>query len=302
VPLQTSTDAHGIHGVLVTPFTADRSAIDEDGLRQVVDRVVEGGIGHVVPCGNTGEYGALSTTERRRVIRITVEAARGRANVIAGVGGPLPDLHAAIADAADAGVDAVMVHHPAHPFVTEEGLLAYYTESAARSPVSVIGYVRSPAFGPLALTRLAREPNVVAVKYAVNDLPAFAQTVAASQGQTDVAWICGTAERWAPFFWAAGSVGFTSGLVNVTTGPSREMLGALKLGDRAGAMGVWARVAPFEALRARRADGYNVAVLKEALRQLGCPAGPVRAPSSDVGPQDRDEIGRILLDWGLLPA
>jgi len=42
-----------------------------------------------------------------------------------------------------------------------------------------------------------------------------------------------------------------------------------------------------------------VAVVKAAMRQLGLPAGPVRAPSSDVGPGEEREIGELLAAWAL---
>jgi 4-hydroxy-tetrahydrodipicolinate synthase len=146
--------------------------------------------------------------------------------------------------------------------------------------------------------RLAEIPGVVAVKWGVNDLPSFAGATAAASA-TGVEWICGTAELWAPFFWAVGATGFTSGLVNVTAGPSRALLAALDAGDRAETQRLWARIRPFEALRARRGDGWNVAVVKAAMRQLGLPAGPVRPPSSDIGPGEEREIAEVLAAWDL---
>ena len=141
-------------------------------------------------------------------------------------------------------------------------------------------------------------PGVVAVKWGVNDLPAFAAAVAAT-ADAPVEWICGTAEMWAPFAWAVGATGFTSGLVNVTAGRSRALLAALDAGDRAETLRLWSDIRPFEALRARRGDGWNVAVVKAAMRQLGLPSGRVRAPSSDVGPSEEREIADILAAWGL---
>jgi 4-hydroxy-tetrahydrodipicolinate synthase len=143
---------------------------------------------------------------------------------------------------------------------------------------------------------------VVAVKYAVNDLPGFAEAVAAASGRAEVVWVCGTAERWAPFFFAAGAEGFTSGLVNVTGDLSRALLVALRAGDRWAAQAAWSAILPFEQLRARKSEGYNVSVVKEAIRQLGRPAGPVRPPASEVGPAEQGEITAFLRAAGLLEA
>jgi 4-hydroxy-tetrahydrodipicolinate synthase len=194
-----------------------------------------------------------------------------------------------------------MVHHPANPYVTAEGLHAYY-RVIAEVGLPVVPYVKAAVLSPQELVRLAAEPWVVAVKYAVNDLPAFAAAVAAAEGRAELVWVCGTAERWAPFFFAVGADGFTSGLVNVTGGPSRALLAALRSADREGALAAWSAILPFEQLRARKADGYNVSVVKEACRQLGRPAGPVRPPASEVGPDERSEIGAFLRALQLLDA
>ncbi len=114
----------------------------------------------------------------------------------------------------------------------------------------------------------ALRPNVVGVKYAVGDVVRFAALVETFRAG-DVAWVCGLAEPWAPFFWVAGATGFTSGLANVDPALSLEMLRCLRDGDYDGAMGVWRSVKPFEDLRARRNSANNVPVVKEALAQLG---------------------------------
>jgi 4-hydroxy-tetrahydrodipicolinate synthase len=290
----------GIFGVTVTPFTADGRGIDEDGLRGLVARLLDDGVDRLVPNGNTGEYHTLSVSERRRAAEVALAAAHqrgGAAALVVGIAGAVEDAVAAARHAADHGADAVMVHHPVHPYVTPEGLLVYLGAIAAASPLPIVPYLKTPLGGDDA-RRLAALPGVVAVKWGVNDLPAFAGAVAATRDLA-VEWICGTAELWAPFFWAVGATGFTSGLINVTAGRSQALLAALNAGDRAETQRLWAEIRPFEALRARRGDGWNVAVVKAAMRVLGLPAGPVRAPSSDVGPAEEREIADLLAAWGL---
>ena len=102
-----------------------------------------------------------------------------------------------------------------------------------------------------------------------------------------------------PFFWVGGAVGFTSGLVNVTTTPSFEMLHALHRGDMAGAMAVWRRVKAFEDLRARRNAANNVPIVKEAMAQLGLCGRTVRAPISEVPEAERAEVAALLASLGL---
>jgi len=293
----------GIFGVTVTPFTADRASLDEDALRSLVPALLDDGVRRLVACGNTGEYFALSALERRRVAAVTVEAARAHhgsrdaALVVVGVGGGPEDAAAEAAHAAEVGAGAVMVHHPTNPHITPDGLVAYCRMIAEASPLPLIPYLRSAVLDGDGIRRLTDIEGVVAVKYAVNDLPAFAAAVDATRDRPDLQWICGTAERWAPFFWAAGAVGFTSGLVNVTAAPALALLAALERGDRDASMRIWTMVEPFERMRARSADGYNVAVVKAAMRQVGRPAGPVRAPASEVTDADQEAIASILTSW-----
>src|SRR5271169_3466683 len=76
----------GCGTALVTPFRADQS-LDEDTLRRLVRRQIEGGINFLVPCGTTGESPTLSRAEHLRVVEITLEEANGKVPVLAGAGG-----------------------------------------------------------------------------------------------------------------------------------------------------------------------------------------------------------------------
>src|SRR2546427_12930566 len=75
----------GCGTALVTPFTATGD-IDETRFRALVERQIAAGVRLLVPCGTTGEAATLTPPEHERVIALTVETARGRAKVLAGVG------------------------------------------------------------------------------------------------------------------------------------------------------------------------------------------------------------------------
>src|SRR6266550_2694788 len=75
----------GCATALVTPFNSD-GAIDEDRMRALIDRQINGGVRLLVPCGTTGESATMTDEEDGRVIGMTIEVARGRARVIAGTG------------------------------------------------------------------------------------------------------------------------------------------------------------------------------------------------------------------------
>jgi 4-hydroxy-tetrahydrodipicolinate synthase len=76
----------GCGTALVTPFARDFT-VDEETLRRLIRRQIEGGIDFLVPCGTTGESPTLSRTEHLRVVEIAVEEARGKVPVLGGAGG-----------------------------------------------------------------------------------------------------------------------------------------------------------------------------------------------------------------------
>src|SRR6195256_5343482 len=76
----------GCGTALVTPFRSDLS-LDEEGLRRLVRRQIEGGVHFLVPCGTTGENPTLTRAEHLRVVEIALEEAQGRVPVLAGAGG-----------------------------------------------------------------------------------------------------------------------------------------------------------------------------------------------------------------------
>ncbi len=290
----------GISAVMITPFD-ESGAVDLGGVEATADFLVRGGMRTIVPLGNTGEFYGLTTAEARAVVEATVGAVDARAAVVVGVGHSPVEAGVAAEHAADVGADAAMVHQPANPYVTDDGLRAYYATVSERSGLPLVPYVKTPALRLDELVAVAALPGVAGIKYAVNDLPLFASAVARTRDSSSTVWVCGTAETWAPFFFAAGAEGFTSGLVNVTTGPSLALLDALRDGDRERALELWAGIRPFEELRALHGDGFNVSVVKEALRQLGRPAGGVRPPASAVGAGERRAIASLLAAWELSP-
>jgi 4-hydroxy-tetrahydrodipicolinate synthase len=280
----------GISAVPVTPF-APGGELDEQALGAVVRRIVDAGIELVVACGNTGEQSSLTPAEADRVTAVTLEAA-GTATVIVGVGGDARTATAKAARAVELGAAGVMIHFPTDPYLADDGLRRYYGELASATEGVVVPYVRGQGLSTSVLDSLAERENVVAVKYSVPDVLAFA-AFAARYGEAMIP-ICGLAELWAPFFWLAGARGFTSGLANVFPLLSVALLESLRAGDSGRAMDLWHTIEPFERLRAGHANGNNVPVVKEAMARLGLIGPTVRPPLAPLDEPDRAQLVAIL--------
>ncbi|WP_405654455.1 dihydrodipicolinate synthase family protein [Streptomyces sp. RK9] len=282
----------------VTPFAAD-GTLDRPAHRALLRRLLDSGIRTLTPNGNTGEFYTLSPDERRAVTELTVAEAGDRAAVVVGVGHDLATATADARHAAETGARLVMVHQPAHPYVSGAGWVAYHRAVAEAVPgLGVVPYVRDPRLPGSRLAELADAcPNVTGVKYAVPDAARFA-AFARDAGAERFVWVAGLAEPYAPAYFSAGATGFTSGLVNVAPLLSLAMLGALREGDHGTAMAVWERIRRFEELRAADGSAANVSVVKEALAVLGLCRRDVRPPSSVLPEPVRAEVAEIVAGWG----
>ncbi|HSS75707.1 MAG TPA: dihydrodipicolinate synthase family protein, partial [Thermoanaerobaculia bacterium] len=120
----------GCGTALVTPFRSDLS-LDEEALRRLLRRQIEGGIHFLVPCGTTGENPTLTREEHLRVVEITLEEAQGKTPVLAGCGGnDTREVVELARDLEGLGADGLLVVTPYYNKPTPEGLYQHYREVA----------------------------------------------------------------------------------------------------------------------------------------------------------------------------
>ena len=169
----------GVGTALVTPF-AKSGALDEAGVRRLAKRQVDAGIHFLVPCGTTGETPTLTAAERKRIVEICVEEARGRALVLAGAGGYNTQeiIHAA-AEMQKAGADGLLSVTPYYNRPTPEGLYAHYKAIADSTPLPIVVYNVPGRTGcnvdPATLVKLSSIPTIVAVKEASGNVTQMAE-------------------------------------------------------------------------------------------------------------------------------
>jgi len=169
----------GVGTALITPFTRSGD-LDEAAVRSLARRQVDAGVHFLVPCGTTGETPTLTADERRQIVEIVVEEARGRALVLAGAGGynTREVIHAA-AEMAKAGADGLLSVTPYYNKPTPEGLYQHYKAIAESTALPIIVY-NVPGrtacnVGPATLARIATLPNVAGVKEASGSLAQMAE-------------------------------------------------------------------------------------------------------------------------------
>src|SRR3981081_544594 len=78
------TDFHGVFPYLVSPVDAS-GQIRTDVLGRLCDDLIKSGVHGLTPLGSTGEFAYLNNAQRAAVVQTTIEAAKGRVPVVAGV-------------------------------------------------------------------------------------------------------------------------------------------------------------------------------------------------------------------------
>ena len=134
-----SLSLQGTGVALVTPFK--NSVIDFEGLRDVIEYTIAGGVDYLVSLGTTGETPTLTPNEQLEVLDFTVKVVEERVPVVAGFGG---NNTAAIVEAIQNyhfdGVDAILSSSPAYNKPTQEGLFQHYMAIEAVAPRPIIIY------------------------------------------------------------------------------------------------------------------------------------------------------------------
>ena len=97
---------------MTTPINDDDS-VDYDGLAQLTEFYISGGVKALIAAGTTGYCYALTEEEHKRVVETVVQTSNGRAFVIAGVSHSGTKLSNRLVDhCQNAGADALLLTPP----------------------------------------------------------------------------------------------------------------------------------------------------------------------------------------------
>ena len=290
----------GCATALVTPFGSG-GGVDLERMRALAVRQVEGGVRLLVPCGTTGESVTMSDEERESVISATVEAARGRARVIAGTGSN-NTAHAVEQSrrAAEIGADAVLVVAPYYNKPTQEGLYRHFravAEAVPETPVvlyNVPGRTSSNISAETTL-RLARDcANVVAVKEASGNL---AQIMEILRGRPEGFLVLSGDDALTFAMLALGADGLVSVASNEAPREMSRMVDAALAGRWDEARGLHFRLLPLMDVNFVESSPGPV---KAAMALMGLLEENLRLPLVPVTEKTRARVREVLGELGLL--
>ena len=296
--LRTMIEFRGCYTAIVTPFTSDGIAVDEPRLAEQIAFQADGGVRGIVACGTTGESPTLEEDEHRLVVETAVELGKKRGlQVIAGAGSNCTRHAVALQKLAfEVGADAGLQVSPYYNKPSQEGLYRHFMTVADSCALPVMLY-NIPgrcgvAINPDTVARLARHPNIVAIKEATGSMDS-ASEIRQRCGIT----ILSGDDSLTLSFAGCGSAGVVSVVSNLI--PSRvQALCDAFLGDRfAEAQEIHCGIFPLA--KGLLSLDVNPVPLKAAMRILGRDSGAVRLPLAEASKETVARIAEILATAGL---
>lgn len=287
----------GIFPAIVTPFKD--GAVNEPALRTHIDWLITEGVQGLVPCGTTGEAGALTLEEYARVVRITVAQAHGRVPVIAGAGANITEKALQLtALCTECKADGLLHVTPYYNKPTQEGLFQHFQAVAAATHLPIVLYNVPGRTGvnllPPTVARLTAIKNIVGLKDASGSI------TQATEHRASVA------EEFALFsgedalnypLYALGYQGAISVTANVAPRRVVELWNAWQRGDVRSAATLHQTL---YALNQAMFIESNPIPVKTALALMGRGAETWRLPLTAMAPTNRDRLAAVLRTYNFI--
>jgi 4-hydroxy-tetrahydrodipicolinate synthase len=277
---------------MVTPFDK-KGHIDFAKTTQLVNYLIENGTDSLVIAGTTGESPTLSKEEKLALFAHVVKVVDKRIPIVAGTGSN--NTYASIEltkKAEQLGVDAIMVVAPYYNKPNQEGLYQHFKAVAEATSLPVMVYNipgRSVVtIQPETVIRLAKIPNITAIKEASGDLSAMTQIIANTD--EDFLLYSGDDGLTIPVL-SIGGAGVVSVASHVIGNEMQEMVKAFFEGDIQKSAKLHQQLLPImQGLFA----APSPAPVKTALQVNGLDVGSVRLPLVGLTEQERTTLTTLL--------
>jgi 4-hydroxy-tetrahydrodipicolinate synthase len=159
---------HGVFPYLVSPVDPD-GRIRSEVLSRLCDDLITAGVHGLTPLGSTGEFAYLNNAQRAAVVQTTIEVAKGRVPVVAGVvSTSTADAVAQAKSYQKLGADGVLAILEAYFPLGDAQVYSYFRDIADAVDIPVVIYT-NPQFQRSDLTldviaRLAAHPRINYIK------------------------------------------------------------------------------------------------------------------------------------------
>jgi dihydrodipicolinate synthase/N-acetylneuraminate lyase len=301
----SSARLKGIFTPTLVPLDGE-GRINQAEFRRFVSWLIERGVHGLYPNGSTGEFTRMTEEERKLVVKIACEEARGRVPVLAGAAeANLTETLKACETYAKYGATAVAIVSPFYFRLRPDSVYAYFREIAQHSVIDVTLYNIPNFASPIDLPtirKLAEFPRIIGIKDSTGDLSQMMRMIAAVRpSRPDFSFLCGWEAVLVPML-IAGCDGGTNASSNVVPELTRRLYELTRGNQLDEAMKLQYRILelfdamlfPFEF-----PDGFRAAA-----EMRGFNLGRGRQPLTPGQEQDRTSLSGvlrcILADFGLI--
>lgn len=283
----------GIIPAMVTP-TDENGNVDKPKTRRLVNYLIGAGCRGLLPLGGTGEYVALSPTDRVTFAETVVDETAGRVPVIAGVlSAGLKEALIAGSDFKKAGVDALMLITPYYARPSQEGIRRYFGDFVSRVNAPVIIYDNPFRTGvtldPRTIEKIVDENDMIIGLKASNPDPAHFLKMMSLVGNK-ISILSGDEYL---FIWQVimGAQGATPAIVNLFPEPWVRMFERLQNRDILGAKEIYVNLIPI--IEAVYAEPFPT-LLKEAMQVVEIDVGHVLSPLAPPSTENMERLKRAI--------
>jgi 4-hydroxy-tetrahydrodipicolinate synthase len=289
----------GTYTALITPFRD--GDIDRPAFQALIDRQIEAGVDGIVPVGTTGESPTLNRDEHVEVIKLAVEYAARRCQIVAGTGANSTAEAIELTEAAEAaGATGSLQVCPYYNKPSQQGLYQHFKAIAESTSLPIMLY-SIPGRSVIEIAtetaaRLAEDcGNITAIKEAGGSVERVNQLVQALPD--DFAILSGDDPLTLPFM-SCGAVGLVSVAANIIPGVMARLVKACLNGSFDEALALQKQYYPL--LRGLMSLEVNPVPIKEAVALMGHCTNQIRLPMVPLSDAQRDSLRALLEEHSLL--
>ena len=283
----------GIIPAIITPMKEDES-INEQELRNQVNRQIEAGVHGIFTFGTNGEGYILSREEKEEVLSIAIDEVRGRVPVYAGTGCiSTRDTIRESLMAKSLGADVLSIITPSFAAASQVEIYDHYKAVAEAVDLPIVLYNiparTGNAIAPATVAKLSKIDNIVGAKDSSGNFDNMLQYIEQTR-DTDFAILSGNDSL---ILWnlLAGGTGGVAGCANVYPKTMASIYNQFVEGNIEKAREYSDSIRSF---RACFKYGNPNTIVKKAVSLLGYPVGDCRRPFYYISEEGIEALKSVL--------
>ncbi len=289
---------HGVFPYLVSPVDAS-GEIKTEVLERLCEDLIQAGVHGLTPLGSTGEFAYLSWTQRRRIVEIVINSARGRVPVIAGVASTtIADAVSQSREYERLGCSGILAILESYFPLSDEGVFSYFNAIAESVSVPIVLYT-NPNFqrSDLSLPVIDRLSHIPNIKYIKDASANTGRLLSIINRMGDRMKVFSASAHIPACVMLIGGVGWMAGPACVVPRQSVELYDLCRKGSWDAAMDLQRRLWSLNQAFAK----HNLAAcIKGGLELQGYPVGAPLLPQAPLSTEGIEEVRRALAAVGAL--